>query len=104
MLKLFRTICNTDHKGRPNHLLTLVGVSDLRGDLIKAMDEDVFEWHRDAVTDYNNGLEEDEDKIVRWEFKDLRFEMDRKPNGLRSFADLASDGCRSTICYHILEG
>jgi len=41
---LFRTTCNIDYKGRPNHMMVLVAKTENRRDAITMMNQDVANW------------------------------------------------------------
>ena len=118
-MHLFRTICSTDWKGRPSHMINLVASSDDRKWLIERMNEDVREWmcvdlafqndegDEAATADaLNNDKTVSNDEIkTDWSHED-RFEM-RLYGGSgptpdhREFVERV-DGEFSTTVYHFL--
>lgn len=111
MLHLFRTICTTDWKGRPDHKLLCLG-NGTRDVLIELMNKDVAEWQAEEIND-DNEMRKDEglEPITEWK-NDERWEMDRSmpaietdgyPQSLREFA-YKYDGDYESIVYHILDG
>ena len=122
---LFRTICITDWKCRPNHDLLFLG-QGTKEELVRKIAVDVQHWQaEDVVADEACALMDRDERIpegferrraaeltadpdlgTKWEKSNRRFEMAVHPadqTGEREFADVDhEDGCRCTIVYHFL--
>lgn len=102
---VYRTVCNTDWKGRPIHILTIVGNAHNRADAVRLMDQDVSEWQAEEISDRNDCKEEGEPDDTEWSGNNgegnVRFEIEREqPDKPRKFAEEFGDGTLSTTCYH----
>lgn len=124
VITVFRTVCNTDWKSRPDHELTIVGVVDTQEQAIKLMNDDVHGWMSSDVTvdDYNGMVESDcepDDDWVNdrkigylkttpeelkkvWTHED-RWEMtlDDEESPCRKFAEV-NECDRTTTVYHFI--
>lgn len=126
-MQLFKTLCATDWKGRPEHTLTLVASAEgehaptARGLLLEFMGRDVEEWQErdrvadrqnaeaDAATDELPAYSEDGWGIYqeRWEMnleRDFAVSKETKPyvgESLRQFV-WTHNGEFQTLVYHIM--
>jgi len=108
-MQLWRTVCSTDWKGRPDHSLMLIAESDKTDRLIERQNEDVAEWQAQDIRNHNENLEDGEEKTTEWTIKPVettharcRWEMDSVNNGrLREFVE-GSEGYWTTTVYHLV--
>lgn len=122
-MHLFRTICTHDWKGRPDHRLKLIAISDDKYWLKEQMDRDIIEW---MVNDIVNDEQNDEDAEPKdWDARrtelladamlktlwscqnedgDSRFEMNLEGKDHREFVEKFGDGSVTTTVYHFVEG
>ena len=116
-MRLYRTVCSTDWKCRPSHLLVFVG-EGTKEELAQKMDEDVRDWmvidvaaanEKDGVDDeskaYQKALKDNPDlPELWWGNQQNRWEMSRSEGNIcRSFAENDGDGNRCTVVYHFLD-
>lgn len=113
-MQLYRTVCNTDWKCRPHHLLTYLG-NGTKDELIEKMDADIREWMaQEIASDQIEGGEEASEEVLiarlltdpeleaKW-CHEGRYEMRlNDPDTYhREFVE-KMDGDRSTTVYHFL--
>lgn len=118
-MRLYRTMCMTDWKGRPTHRLRLIACSDDKGWLVGLMNSNVLEWQaEDVVTLEEEEAEEngrsfdrearlaelrcDPDLPNKWASENVRWEMKGCLIEGREFVDKSTD-VLCTIVYHFLE-
>lgn len=125
-MRLYRTVCHTDWKGRPSHQLKLLAVSDDQEWLREQMDKDVREWMAADVArreweDQSEGKEdvtkEDEIKFLeervlelvgdsslvgKWAVEHEKWEMSLPDKIHREFVE-KDEGDLTTTVYHFME-
>lgn len=115
-MKLYRTVCNTDWKSRPHHVLTDMGTGT-KEELVQRMDQDIREWMAQEVARVQIEEAEDQDAdeetlalqlqddpelAGKWK-NEGRFEMKLcDGDGHREFVE-RMDGDRCTTVYHLAE-
>lgn len=111
MPTLYKTNCNTDWKGRPSHMLEVLGTGT-HEELLAKMDEDVREWQADDIQIDQEAENEDAEAEERdptpvssvWHQEGVRWEMSRKDtNEPREFASRDGEGGFWSLVYHILD-
>ena len=116
-MRLYRTTCHTDWKGRPDHNLEDLGLfheseaieEAIAKDIAQGMAEtvvrefkgDLYEWDENDHTEWEDLVakyKKDSDLEVLWKEEDKRWKMDDADELVEKF----DDGSIHTTAYHIL--
>jgi hypothetical protein len=110
MYKVYRILCNTDWKGRADHILTLVAKVATQEYAVEALTADVEKCKVNDISDDNQmALEMAEDDgepapepITVWE-NDNRFEMERTDNDSTRILCYTMGGDFASVSWRIVE-